>query len=236
MRDTAERCHEATARSRLYMHCSGADEGAQLRRLQGCCPLFRGIGAAALAVDNSTNRQPLYAAFRLPVTGYRLPAFRFPTLLPTQEPVMADSRIQSDDERCIRAVVAALTTDPELIAFMRELAPQWGSSVGKTRSYRGKRLMEGAEGRCILRVDSRAAILLNDKLYSVDGPSATVSLMRDAMLKAEVDEGGRRCLIPAGDDESIQVRIDQYASALGEEVDPASAALDHRVISVSKIG
>jgi hypothetical protein len=51
---------------------------------------------------------------------------------------MNNDATPSDDEKSVRAVVGALTTDPELVGFLRELAPQWGSSVGKTRSFRAR--------------------------------------------------------------------------------------------------
>jgi hypothetical protein len=110
---------------------------------------------------------------------------------------MSNDATPTDDEKSVRAVVAALTTDPELVGFLRELAPQWGSSVGKTRSFRSTRLMADPGARCTLRVDSHAAIMLNDAIYSIDGPAPSVSLMRDALLNAQIDEGGRRCVIQA---------------------------------------
>jgi hypothetical protein len=148
---------------------------------------------------------------------------------------MSSDATRTDDEKCVRAVVGALITDPELVEFLRELAPQWGSSVGKTRSFRGTRMMADPQRRCILRVDSRAAILLNDAIYSIDGPAPAVSLMRDALLRARIDEGGRRCVIRAQGLGSIQVRVDQYVDALGAEVAPDSPSLDHRVVSIVKI-
>lgn len=149
---------------------------------------------------------------------------------------MSSDEILTDDEKCVRAVVGALTTDPELVAFLHELAPQWGSSVGKTRPFRGKRLMADPNGRCTLRVDSRAAIMLDNAIYSIDGPGPSVSLMRDALLNAQTDEGGRRCVIRAPELGVIQVRVDQYVDALGAEVAPESQSLDHRVVSITKIG
>lgn len=149
---------------------------------------------------------------------------------------MSSDATFNDDEKCVRAVVGALTTDPELVAFLRELAPQWGSSVGKTRPFRSKRLMADPERRCTLRVDSRAAIMLSDAIYDIDGPGPSVSLMRDALLNAQIDEGGRRCVIHAPELGVIQVRVDQYVDALGAEVAPDSQRLDHRVVSITKIG
>ena len=136
----------------------------------------------------------------------------------------------------MRAVVGALTTDPELVGFLRELAPQWGLSVGKTRSFRSTRLMADPKTRCTLRVDSHAAIMLNDAIYSIDGPAPSVSLMRDALLNAQIDEDGRRCLIHAPELGILQVRVEQYVDALGAEVAPDSKSLDHRVVSIAKIG
>jgi hypothetical protein len=149
---------------------------------------------------------------------------------------MSNDAIPSDDEKCVRAVVGALTTDPELVGFLRELAPQWGSSVGKTRSFRSTRLMADPDTRCTLRVDSRAAIMLDDAIYNVDGPAPTVSLMRDALLHAQIDEGGRRCLIHVPELGTLQVRVEQYVDARGDEIAPDSQRLDHRVVSIAKIG
>lgn len=148
---------------------------------------------------------------------------------------MSNDATRTQDEKCVRAVVAALTTDPELVGFLRELAPQWGSSVGKTRSFRSTRLLAHPDARCTLRVDSRAAIMLNDAIYSIDGPAPSVSLMRDALLNARIDEGGRRCVIHAPELGAIQVRVEQYVDTLGAEVAPDSQSLDHRVVSIAKI-
>jgi len=61
---------------------------------------------------------------------------------------MSNAATPRDDEKSVRNVLAALTTDPELVGFLRELAPQWGSSVGKTRSFRSMRLiLDGAVDR-----------------------------------------------------------------------------------------
>jgi hypothetical protein len=149
---------------------------------------------------------------------------------------MSNNATRTDDEKSVRTVVAALTADPELIGFLRELAPQWGSSVGKTRSFRSKRLMADSATRCTLRVDSHAAIMLNDAIYSIDGPAPSVSLMHDALLNARIDEGGRRCVIHARELGVLQVRVEQYVDALGAEVAPDSQSLDHRVVSIAKIG
>ena len=149
---------------------------------------------------------------------------------------MSNDVTLTDDEKSVRAVVGALTTDPELVGFLRELAPQWGASVCKTRSFRSTRLMADPDARCTLRVDSRAAIMLNDAIYSIDGPAPSVSLMRDALLNAQIDEGGRRCVIHAPELGALQVRVEQYVDALGAEVAPDSQSLDHRVVSIVKIG
>ncbi|MGE5155258.1 MAG: hypothetical protein ACM3ST_14755 [Bdellovibrio bacteriovorus] len=149
---------------------------------------------------------------------------------------MSNDATPTDDEKCVRTVVGALMTDPELVGFLRELAPQWGSSVGKTRSFRSARLMTDPDARCTLRVDSRAAIMLNDAIYNIDGPAPSVSFMRDALLNAQIDEGGRRCVIHAPELGTLQVRVEQYVDALGAEVAPDSQSLDHRVVSIAKIG
>jgi hypothetical protein len=149
---------------------------------------------------------------------------------------MNDDATLTDDEKSVRAVVGALTTDPELVGFLRELAPQWGSSVGKTRSFRSTRLMADPDTRCTLRIDSRAAIMLNDAIYSSDGPAPSVSLMRDALLNAQIDEGGRCCVIHVPELGVLQVRVEQYVDALGVDVPPDSQSLDHRVVSIAKIG
>ncbi len=96
--------------------------------------------------------------------------------------------------------------------------------------------MADPDARCTLRVDSRAAIMLNDVIYNIDGPAPSVSLMRDALLNAQIDEGGRRCVIHASDLGTLQVRVEQYVDALGAEVAPDSQSLDHRVVSIAKIG
>jgi len=96
--------------------------------------------------------------------------------------------------------------------------------------------MADPDARCTLRVDSRAAIMLNDAIYSVDGPAPSVSLMRDALLNAQIDEGGRRCVIHAPELGALHVRVEQYVDALGAEVAPDSEGLDHRVVSIAKIG
>jgi hypothetical protein len=149
---------------------------------------------------------------------------------------MSNDATPNGDEKSVRNVVAALTTDPELVGFLRELAPQWGSSVGKTRSFRSTRLMADPDARCTLRVDSHAAIMLNDALYSVDGPGPWVLPVRDALLNAQIDEGGRRCVIHVPELGALQVRVEQYVDAMGAEVAPDSQSLDHRVVSIAKIG
>jgi hypothetical protein len=96
--------------------------------------------------------------------------------------------------------------------------------------------MADPDARCTLRVDSRAAIMLNDAIYNIDGPAPSVSLMRDALLNVQIDEGGRRCVIHAPELGTLQVRVEQYVDALGAEVAPDSQSLDHRVVSIAKIG
>jgi hypothetical protein len=78
--------------------------------------------------------------------------------------------------------------------------------------------------------------MLNDAIYSVDGPAPSVSLMHDALRNAQIDEGGRRCVIHAHELGALQVRVEQYVDALGAEVAPDSPSLDHRVVSIAKIG
>jgi hypothetical protein len=78
--------------------------------------------------------------------------------------------------------------------------------------------------------------MLNDAIYNLDGPAPSVSLMRDALLHAQIDEGGRRCVIHAPKLGTLQVRVEQYVDALGAEVAPDSQNLDHRVVSIAKVG
>jgi hypothetical protein len=134
---------------------------------------------------------------------------------------------------CVRAVASALTVDPGLIEFLRQLAPQWGSSTGKTRSYSGLNKAPDASLRCIVRVDSRAAILLNDAMYGTEGPSRLASMLADALRNPRIDEDGTRCRIQAADLPAIEIRIDQYSDANGNPVDPRAPGLHHRVVSIT---
>jgi hypothetical protein len=136
------------------------------------------------------------------------------------------------DAACLRAVANALTFDQRLIAFLRDLAPQWGSSTGKTRSYNCMTPSFDACGPCILRVDSRAAITLNDVLYTPQGPSKMAAHLAEALRHPEVDEAGRRCRIRADDLAPILLSIEQYSDEEGNAVPPESPAFHHRVISI----
>ncbi len=52
---------------------------------------------------------------------------------------MSNDATPTDDEKSVRAVVGALTTDPELVGFLRELALQWGSKGSARRAHFGAR-------------------------------------------------------------------------------------------------
>ena len=147
---------------------------------------------------------------------------------------MDDDQRAANDARCLRAVANALTCDQGLIAFLRNLAPQWGSSTGKTRSFSGLNPSLDACGPCILRVDSRAAILLNDALYSPQGPSPQAARLANALRHPELDETGKRCLVRAGDLAPIVLSIEQYSDAHGNEVAPDSPAFHHRIVAIVK--
>jgi hypothetical protein len=145
---------------------------------------------------------------------------------------MDNDKRAADDAGCLRAVANALTCDQGLIAFLRDLAPQWGSSTGKTRSFSGLNPSLDACGACVLRIDSRAAILLNDALYSPQGPSRQAARLADALRHPEVDETGKRCRVQADNLAPLVLTIEQYSDAEGNAVPPGSPALHHRVVSI----
>ena len=51
---------------------------------------------------------------------------------------MSNDATPTDDEKSVRAVVGALMTDPELVGFLRELAPQWARASAR-RAHSGAR-------------------------------------------------------------------------------------------------
>lgn len=146
---------------------------------------------------------------------------------------MNDTSSAADDAKCLRAVANALAYNQDLIEFLRQLAPQWGSSTGKARSFRGLNVGEDPGVRCILRVDSRAAILLNDALYAFDGPSIQASQVAAVLRNPPIGESGIDCVIEAGGMEPIRIHIDEYADADGIAVAPDSPDCHHRVVSVA---
>jgi hypothetical protein len=145
---------------------------------------------------------------------------------------MDKATIAAADADCLRAVANALTFDQKLIAFLRDLAPQWGSSTGKTRSFGCESRAFDACGPCILRVDSRVAIALNDALYSPREPSRVASHLADSLRHAEVDETGRHCRISTEDLAPILLSIVQYSDAEGNAIEPDSPSFHHRVVSI----
>jgi len=145
---------------------------------------------------------------------------------------MKKDTLAAQNTACLHAVANALTVDQGLIEFLRELAPQWGSSAGKTRPYSRLCLQENPGMRCIVRVDSRTAILLNNELYRHDGPSRSASQLADALRHPIVDETGIRCTVPVGDTGAITISVDQYADEDGNEVAPDSPMFHHRIISI----
>ncbi|MCO5761582.1 MAG: hypothetical protein NHG36_08735, partial [Chromatiaceae bacterium] len=134
--------------------------------------------------------------------------------------------------RCLRAVANALIVDRGLIAFLRNLAPQWGSSTGKTRSYNGLLKLTEDEGRCILRVDSRTAILLNEALYRHQGPAPVARQMAEALRHPVISTDGQQCRITAAGLPPLIIALVQYADADGLPVAPDSTEFHHRVISI----
>jgi len=134
--------------------------------------------------------------------------------------------------RCLLAVANALIVDQGLIAFLRDLAPQWGSSTGKTRSYSGMGKLAEADSRCILRVDSRTAILLNEALYRHAGPSRVAAQMADALRHPDIDPTSTQCLVSVPQMAPFVIGITQYADAEGLTVAADSPRLHHRVVSI----
>jgi hypothetical protein len=145
---------------------------------------------------------------------------------------MIQDTLAAENAACLRAVANALATDHGVIGFLQQLAPQWGSTTGKTRSYGGLNRPGSPGPRCVLRVDSRAAILLNDALYRPRGPSRLASRLAAALRNPQIDEGGARCRVEAEDRYAIEIRIQQYSDEAGNEVAPESPLLHHRVVSV----
>lgn len=145
---------------------------------------------------------------------------------------MGKDSLAVENAKCLRAVAIALTVDQGLIEFLKQLAPQWGSSTGKTRSYNGLNRSESKALRCSIRVDSRTAILLNDALYRPDGPSRLASHLADALRHPEIDETGTRCTVRAEDMPPIEISIAQYSDEEGNVVSPESQAFHHRVVSI----
>ena len=145
---------------------------------------------------------------------------------------MDNMSLAAADSRCLRAVANALIVDHGLIAFLRDLAPQWGSSTGKTRSYSG--LVKGPDDAscCILRVDSRTAILLNDALYRHQGPATAARQMAEALRHPEIAADGQQCRIAAPGLPPLIITIAQYADAEGLPVAPDSPGFHHRVVSI----
>lgn len=145
---------------------------------------------------------------------------------------MDNASLAAADGRCLRAVANALIVDRGLIAFLRDLAPQWGSSTGKTRSYSG--LVRGPDdaSHCILRVDSRTAILLNEALYRHQGPAPSARQMAEALRHPEISADGQECRITAPGLPPLLIAIAQYADAEGLPVAPDSPDLHHRVVSI----
>ncbi len=143
-----------------------------------------------------------------------------------------DRQLAEENARCLGAVANALLADPGLIGFLKALAPQWGSSLGKMRAYRG---LQTSGLVCILRVDSRVAILLNERLYSLEGPSPQASHLAQALRHPQIDGSGREALISGGEDlPDLRLRIEQYADEAGQPVDPNAESFHHRVISLTQ--
>ena len=145
---------------------------------------------------------------------------------------MDQATLAAENAKCLRAVANALTVDQGLIAFLKALAPQWGSSTGKTRSYSGLNRCDDPGLRCVIRVESRTAILLNDALYSPQGPSRLASRLAHALRHPQIDETGTRCLIRAEDLQPFEISVDRYSDADGNPVEPDSPAFHHRVVSI----
>jgi len=138
----------------------------------------------------------------------------------------------SADSHCLLAVANALIVDGRLIAFLADLASQWGSSTGKTRSYHGLVKEMDADRRCILRIDSRTAILLNEALYRPEGPSPVAAQLAEALRHPDLDASGRCCRIAIARLSDFTICIDQYIDSDGLPVEPDSPRLHHRVVSI----
>ena len=148
---------------------------------------------------------------------------------------MVNSSLAEGDRQCLLAVANALIVDQRLIAFLRDLAPQWGSSTGKTRSYNGLLKAALPEHRCILRVDSRTAILLDEALYRPEGPSPVAGQLAEALRRPHIDHGGRVCHIEIPRMPAFTIALDHYADAEGLPVAPDAPQLHHRVVSILPI-
>jgi hypothetical protein len=145
---------------------------------------------------------------------------------------MDSTTLAAADTRCLLAVANALIVDKGLIAFLRDLAPQWGASTGKTRSYNGLNKAGEEATRCILRVDSRTAILLNEALYRHDGPARAAAQLADALRHPEVEAAGNLCRINAPQMTPFLISVTQYADAEGLTVAPDSPNFHHRVVAI----
>jgi len=86
--------------------------------------------------------------------------------------------------------------------------------------------------RCILRVDSRTAILLNEAIYRHDGPARATAQMVHALRHPAIDATGRQCRVSAVQMTPFIIGITQYADAEGLTVAPDSPRLHHRVVSI----
>jgi len=145
---------------------------------------------------------------------------------------MDKASLAAQNAKCLRAVANAFTADQGLIEFLRSLAPQWGSSTGKTRSYSGLKPSMDADLRCILRVDSRVAILLNDALYSSEGPSPLASHLAHALRNPQISESGTHCAVRCEGMLPILIRLEHYADENGNTVERDSPTFHHRVVSI----
>lgn len=154
------------------------------------------------------------------------------TRLVGHPPLDGDTRLAEGDRQCLLAVANALIVDQGLITFLRELAPQWGASTGKTRSYNGLLKVEIPAHRCILRVDSRTAILLDEALYRPEGPSPLAGQLAEALRRPRIDPDGLACRIEIPRMPAFTIAVIQYADAEGLPVAPDSPELHHRVVSI----
>ncbi len=144
----------------------------------------------------------------------------------------SEATLAAANARCLLAVANALIVDQGLIAFLSDLAPQWGSTTGKTRSYSGMGKLAEADTRCILRVDSRTAILLNEALYRHDGPAPAAAQMAEALRHPVIDPAGTQCRVNVAQMPPFIISITQYADADGLTVAPDSPRFHHRVVSI----